>query len=256
MKTIQILNHPKYATTKIITLNKPEIKNAFNPEMIQELTETFNQLSNDSQTDLIVLKGAGNIFCAGADLNWMKSMVNYNLEQNIQDSNKLWDMFEAITFCNKPVIGVVQGAAYGGALGLMAACDQVLIHSDTQLCFSEVKLGLSPAVISAFVLKKCSDTFVRPYMMNADVFNAETALKIGLAHNIYKNENEIQVSLEKYQSLELKAVAETKKLMNSIFLSQNKTSWDEQKKSTTTVISNLRVGAEAQSRFKKFLEKK
>ena len=253
MKTLKITADSK---NKIIELNKPEIKNAFNPEMIQELTETFNQLSNDSQTELIVLKGAGNIFCAGADLNWMKSMVNYNLEQNIQDSNKLWDMFEAITFCNKPVIGVVQGAAYGGALGLMAACDQVLIQADTQLCFSEVKLGLSPAVISAFVLKKCSDTFVRPYMMNADIFNAETALNMGLAHAIYKLENEAEAAIEKYQSLELKAVAETKKLMNEIFISKNKDSWAEQKKLTTMVISQLRVSAEAQSRLKKFLEKK
>lgn len=253
MKTLKITTDSK---NKIIELNKPEIKNAFNPEMIQELTETFNQLSNDPQTELIVLKGAGNIFCAGADLNWMKSMVNYNLEQNIQDSNKLWDMFEAITFCNKPVIGVVRGAAYGGALGLMAACDQVLIQTDTQLCFSEVKLGLSPAVISAFVLKKCSDTFVRPYMMNADIFNAETALNMGLAHTIYKNDNEAQSLIQKYQLLELKAVAKTKKLMNEIFISKNKDSWAEQKKLTTMVISQLRVNTEAQSRLKKFLEKK
>ncbi len=256
MKTLQISNHPKYARTKIITLNRPEVKNAFNPDMIQELTDIFNLLSKDINTELIVLNGSGNVFCAGADLNWMKSMINFNFEENIQDSNKLWDMFEAITFCNKPVIGIIQGAAYGGALGLMAACDQVLVHQDTKLCFSEVKLGLSPAVISAFILKKCPDTFVRPYMLNAEVFTAHITLAMGLAHTIYKAENEVEVTIEKYQSLELKAVAETKKLMNDLFLIQNKTSWSEQKKSATTVISQLRVGTEAQSRFKKFLEKK
>jgi len=240
---------------KIVELNRSEIKNAFNPEMITELTDVFKKLSVDKSTRLVVLKGSGTAFCAGADLNWMKSMAQFTFEQNIQDSEKLWDMFEAIAFCEKPVVGVVHGAAFGGALGLIACCDHVIADEKTKYSFSEVKLGLSPAVISAFILRKCADAFVRPLMLNAEVFTSEKAKSIGLVHHVVTAHEEAMNLVRQYSELGIEAIAETKKLLNSIELAKNGDSWQKQKKLTTLVISERRVSSEGQSRLKSFLSK-
>ena len=239
---------------KIVELNKPQLKNAFNPEMIAEITETFKKLSADKTVRAVVLKGAGTAFCAGADLNWMKSMVDFSFEQNIKDSEKLWEMFEAIALCEAPVIGLVHGAAFGGALGLIAACDYVIADSATKYCFSEVKLGLSPAVISSFILRKCTDSQVRPYMLNAEVFDSPTAQRLGLVHTI-KNLEDGLTEVRKFSQLGLEATRETKKLLNNIEISKAGSSWATQKKLTTTVISERRMSKEGQELLKGFLNK-
>lgn len=213
---------------KIVELNKPKLKNAFNPEMIAEITETFKKLSADKAVRAVVLKGAGTAFCAGADLNWMKSMVDFSFDQNIKDSEKLWEMFEAIALCEAPVIGLIHGAAFGGALGLIAACDYVIADEATKFCFSEVKLGLSPAVISSFILRKCSDGQVRPFMLNAEVFDSKTAQRLGLVH-IIKNLDDGLTEARKFSGLGLEAIRETKKLLNSIDISKAGSSWAKQK---------------------------
>lgn len=251
---MSFLNIQDQGDIKVVELNRPQFKNAFNPEMISEITETFHQLSLDKNIRAVVLKGSGSAFCAGADLNWMKSMVDFSFEENKADSEKLWNMFEAIAFCEAPVIGLVHGAAYGGALGLIAACDYVIAEEKTQFCFSEVKLGLSPAVISAFILRKCADAFVRPYMLNAEVFDAKSAYHMGLVHLI-KNMNETDVEINKFLKLGLQAVRETKKLLNNIEKSKNENSWLLQKKLTTEVISERRMSLEGQERLKAFLQK-
>ncbi|AZZ38016.1 enoyl-CoA hydratase [Bdellovibrio sp. qaytius] len=241
-------------TIKIVELNKPELKNAFNPEMISEITEIFQKLSKDKTVRAVVLKGAGTAFCAGADLNWMKSMVDFSFEQNIKDSEKLWDMFEAIALCEAPVIGLVHGAAFGGALGLIAACDYVIADEATKYCFSEVKLGLSPAVISSFILRKCADSQVRPYMLNAEIFDSHTAQRLGLVH-VIKNIEDGLTEARKFSNLGLEAIRETKKLLNNIEISKYGSSWATQKKLTTTVISERRMSKEGQERLKGFLNK-
>lgn len=254
MKNITITSDSQDSTIKIVELNKPELKNAFNPEMISEITEAFKQLSQDKSVRAVILKGAGTAFCAGADLNWMKSMVDFSFEQNIKDSEKLWEMFEAIAFCEAPVIGLVHGAAFGGALGLIAACDYVIADEATKYCFSEVRLGLSPAVISSFILRKCADAQVRPYMLNAEVFDSVTAQRMGLVHMI-KNVNECLAETRKFSALGIEAIRETKKLLNNIEKSKSEKSWAEQKKLTTTVISERRMSKEGQERLKAFLNK-
>lgn len=252
---LNIQNDTTDSSIKIVELNRPEVKNAFNPEMIGEITEAFKKLSNDKSVRLIVLKGAGTAFCAGADLNWMKSMVDFSFEQNIQDSEKLWEMFEAIAFCEVPVVGVVHGAAFGGALGLIACCDHVIAEEGTKFCFSEVRLGLSPAVISSFILRKCADAVVRPYMLNAEVFDATTAHRLGLVHAIKGNIHPWPEDVRKYSGLGIEAIRETKKLLNEIEKSKNQKSWAEQKKLTTKVISERRMSKEGQDRLKAFLKK-
>lgn len=241
---------------KLLTLNRPEVKNAFNPEMISEITAFFQNINTDLNSEknikAVMIKGEGNIFCAGADLNWMKEMVNYSFEQNVQDSEKLWDMFEAIKNCELPVIAKVQGSVFGGALGILACADYVFATENTKFCFSEVKLGLAPAVISSFVLRKCSDALIRPLMLSAEVFDAPAAETVGLVHRRFHSEVADGMILEYFEDNGIEAMRETKKLLNQI----STASWAEQKKLTTTVISQRRTSAEAQERLKKFLDKK
>lgn len=251
---IRISSDLNDSSIKIVELNRPELKNAFNPQMISEITETFQKISQDKSARAVILQGAGTVFCAGADLNWMKSMVDFSFEQNIKDSEKLWDMFEAIALCEAPVIGLIHGAAFGGALGLIAACDYVIADEATKFCFSEVRLGLSPAVISSFILRKCSDSHVRPFMLNAEVFDAFIAQRLGLIHQIKNLENGL-TEAQKFSNLGLEALRETKKLLNNIESSKAGSSWATQKKLTTTVISERRMSTEGQERLKSFLNK-
>ncbi len=237
-----------------LILNRPEVKNAFNPKMISELKLFFNTISDHEFVHSVILTGAGSAFCAGADLNWMKSMVDFSFDENLEDSKNLWDMFEAMSFCPVPILGWAHGAVYGGALGLLACCDEVVVHENTQFCFSEVRLGLSPAIISAFILRKCVDSFVRPYMLNAKVFNANEAINMGLAHSIDSHFS-IEAGVLKYKTLGPQAIRSTKILLNNLERVKNQQHWQEFKKLTTHLISERRMSDEGQLRLKSFLKK-
>ncbi len=236
---------------QMISLNRPAVKNAFHPGMIQELTDLFVELNKNKTIRAILLKGEGTAFCAGADLNWMKEMVHFSFAENKKDSEKLWQMFEAIAFCEVPVIGCVHGAVFGGALGLVACCDYVFAEAGTKFCFSEVKLGLSPAVISSFIRRKVSDGFARSLMLSAEVFSAEKAQMCGLVHSLFEGAFEPWQMSQKFSAHGLEALRETKKLLNSL----TNLNWSEQKNLTTTVISERRISAEGQARLNDFLSK-
>ncbi len=249
---IKIENYSGDEFIKILTLNRPEVKNAFHPEMISEITHFFQNENFLNKTKLIILKGEGSSFCAGADLNWMKDMAQFSYEENIEDSTKLWNMFESIQSCQIPVICIAQGAVFGGGLGLLACSDYVFVDEKTQYCFSEVKLGLAPAIISGFISQKISDAFVRPLMISGEVFNSQVAIKIGLAQQTFAEPIDLSVVVKKFSGNGIEAMKETKKLLNLIF---NKTNKDELKKNCTKVISERRVSAEGQSRIKAYLNK-
>jgi methylglutaconyl-CoA hydratase len=253
MKYLKIESLPTDEQIKIVKLNRPETKNAFHPEMIAEITDTFQKYKNQTSLKSVVLIGEGTAFCAGADLNWMKEMVNYSFEKNIQDSEKLWDMFETIRQCDVPVIGIAHGAVYGGAIGLLACCDYVLAEEETRFCFSEVKLGLSPAVISSFILRKTTDALVRPYMISAEVFSSHTALHMGLVNRLIGEFETWQSEIKTFSGNGLVAMKETKKLLNKL---SSGVPLVEQKKLTTKLISELRISPEGQERLKKFVQKK
>ena len=140
------VSQEKNVTT--IFLNRLDVHNAMNETLMKELTDCFKKLEEDKDTRIIILTGNGKSFCAGADLNWMKSMVNYSKEENIKDSNLLLELYEAIYSCSKPTIAKVTGHAFGGGIGLFAACDIAIALPDCKFAFSEVKLGIIPAVIS------------------------------------------------------------------------------------------------------------
>ncbi len=236
----------------IVTLNRPEVKNAFDPAMIEEITLLFKSLNKEESLQAIILKGEGSVFCSGADLNWMKSMVNYNLDENKTDSRKLWDMFAAVRNCQYPVIGKAHGAVFGGALGLLACCDYVMAEENTKFCFSEVKLGLSPAVISSFIIQKCADAFVRPLMLSGEVFSTADAQRIGLVFSSYKGDITVQEIIQKFSNNGAYAMIATKLLLNTLSEMPQQQGHIQL---TTETISKLRISEDAQARLKVFLNK-
>jgi methylglutaconyl-CoA hydratase len=164
-----------------ITLARPETRNAFDAVLITELSEAFVDVGTSRA---VVLSGDGASFCAGADIEWMRASVDLDLEANVADANALRRMFEAIDRCPAPVVAVVHGHAFGGGVGLVACADIALAERRTAFAFSEVKLGIVPAVISPFALRKLGESAARRYFVTGERFDAETALRIGLVHEV------------------------------------------------------------------------
>jgi methylglutaconyl-CoA hydratase len=236
---------------RIVTLNRADSRNAFHPPMIAELTAVFREVNQSDKVRAVLIKGDGQVFCAGADLNWMQEMVKYTHEQNVADSERLWDMFEAIRTCSAPVIVKAQGAVYGGGLGILASADYIYAAESTKFCFSEVKLGLVPAVISSFILRKCPDALVRPLMLSGEVFDAPTAEVMGLVHHRFFSNVPDEDIFETFGSSGLEALRATKNLLNR----SPSVPWSEQRKFTSEIIAARRTSPEGQARLIEFLKK-
>jgi methylglutaconyl-CoA hydratase len=171
-------------TIATVTLNRPEVRNAFNEQAIAELTAAFTALGQVDGIRAIVLASNGTAYCAGADLNWMKKMAGYSEDENRADAMQLANMLRTIYACPKPVVAKVHGDCFGGGVGLVAACDIAIAADDAHFCLSEVKLGLIPATISPYVIKAMGENAARRYFLTAERFNAREALRIGLVHDI------------------------------------------------------------------------
>lgn len=167
-----------------VTMDRPALHNAFDETLIAELTETFRALDRDDRARLVVLTGAGKSFSAGGDLNWMRRMADYSMAENVRDAEGLGGLMSSLDTLNKPTVGLVNGAAYGGGVGLAACCDIVIAAANARFCLSEVKLGLIPAVISPYVVSAMGARAARRYFLTAEVFDAETARRIGLVHEV------------------------------------------------------------------------
>lgn len=167
-----------------VTLNRPDVRNAFNEATIAELTQAFSALGADESVRAIVLAANGPAFCAGADLNWMKKMADYTPAENHADAMQLATMLRTIYECPQAVLARVQGDCYAGGMGLVAACDIVVAVDEAQFCLSEVKLGLIPATIAPYVIKAMGEQAARRYFLTAERFTAATALHIGFAHEV------------------------------------------------------------------------
>ena len=167
-----------------VTLNRPDLRNAFNEGAIAELARVFDELGRNDAVRAIVLAANGPSFCAGADLNWMKKMAGYSHDENEADAMRLADMLRTIYLCPKPVVARVQGDCYAGGMGLVAACDIVVASETAGFCLSEVKLGLIPATISPYVIKAMGEQAARRYFITAERFDAAEAQRIGVAHAV------------------------------------------------------------------------
>lgn len=167
-----------------VTLNRPEVRNAFNDEVIAELTAVFLELGKRDEVRAIVLAANGLSFCAGADLNWMKRMAGYSREENLADAAGLARMLEVIWACPKPTVAKVQGDAYAGGMGLVAACDMAVAVDGANFCLSEVKIGLIPATISPYVIRAMGTRASHRYFLTAERFDAREAHRIGFVHEV------------------------------------------------------------------------
>ncbi len=165
-----------------VTLNRPDVRNAFNETVIAELTQAFSQLGQDPALRAIVLAAEGKAFCAGADLNWMKAMAGYSWDENHADASRLADMLWTIYSCPLPVIARVQGDVYAGGVGLVAVCDVVVAVESAGFCLSEAKLGLLPATIGPYVVRALGEQASRRYFVTAERFSTAEAHRLGLVH--------------------------------------------------------------------------
>ena len=163
-----------------VTLDRPEVRNAFDDALIASLRKAFLEIERNSSVRVVVLAGNGTAFCAGADLNWMKRMAKYGHDENLADARALAEMLAALDRLPQPTIARVHGPAFAGGTGLVAACDMAIGTPQAKFCFSEAKLGLSPATISPYVLRAIGERAARRYFLSAEVFDAEEALRIGM----------------------------------------------------------------------------
>jgi len=163
-----------------VTLDRPEIRNAFDDALIRELQAAFERLESDKAVRAVVLAGSGPAFCAGADLNWMKRMAGYGYDENLADAQALATMLATLDRMPKPTIARVHGPAFAGGTGLVAACDIAVGTPEAKFCFSEAKLGLSPATISPYVIRAIGERMAQRYFLTAEVFEAQEALRIGM----------------------------------------------------------------------------
>jgi len=251
--TLDITVTDKVAT---ITLNRPDVRNAFNEASIADLTMAFDEAGQDADIRAIVLAANGTAFCAGADLNWMKKMAGYSQLENEADAMRLADMLRTIYFSPKPVIAKVQGDCYAGGMGLVAACDIVVASDAANFCLSEVKLGLIPATISPYVIKAMGDQASRRYFLTAERFDAREAHRLGLAHEVVPVEQLDAKVAEIVKALvhnSPNAVREAKKLVRDV---AGLPIDDVLLADTAGRIANIRASSEGKEGVASFLEKR
>ena len=239
-----------------VTLNRPEIRNAFDDTLIAGLTRALRELDADASVRAVVLSGAGPAFCAGADLNWMKRMAGYGYDQNLDDARALAKMLKTLDRMAKPTLARVHGPAFAGGVGLVAACDIAIGTPDAKFCLSEAKLGLSPATISPYVVRAIGERMARRYFLSAEVFDAEEAYRVGLLSGVSASEKldaEIGKILEHLLAGGPAALAKIKDLIRVV--SSGRVD-DAMIDDTAKRIAEIRVTAEGKEGIAAFLEKR
>ena len=238
-----------------VVLARPDVRNAFNAEVISELHDTFGRITAADDVRAAVLSGEGKVFCGGADVNWMRSSLDLSFDENVADAERMSDMYRAIDNCPKPVIGRVHGAALGGGAGLAAVCDVVIASDDAIFGFTEVKLGIIPATISPFVLAKIGASHARALFLTGERFAAEHAQRIGLVHEVVplgELDSAVDRRLAELQSAGPSAVAAAKLTIRRVLDS----SYDESRAVTTQAIARQRISPEGQEGLRAFLERR
>jgi len=240
-----------------VTLFRADVHNAFNDDLIWELNNAFLTLGHNEEVRAIVLTGAGKSFSAGADLNWMKAAAGYTEEQNMRDALRLSEMLSTLNTCPKPTIAIVNGAAFGGGVGLAACCDIAIAVDCAKFSLSEVKLGLTPATISPYVIAAIGERAARRYFLTAERFSAKEALRIGLVHKTTASLQEAfslaHIFIKNLLEGAPQAHAEAKGLIAAVV---GKEITDELRTDTARRIAKRRVSAEGTEGLTAFLEKR
>lgn len=256
MKEYQTLLVEEKDEVAVIWLNIPDKHNALDPVLIGEIIDAFESLNEREDVRIIVLRGKGKSFCAGANLNYMKGIAEYGYQENYEDSLVLAKCFNTIYTCNKPTIAIVHGAAIGGANGLLAACDFVFCEENTKFAFSEVKLGITPATISPYVVKRVGEYGARDLMLTGRRFLGIEAEKYNLVNKSLPGD-ELEAYVEKMISYLKtsgpKAMEACKRLIYDI---SNTLSFEDSIDYTARMIAELRASEEGQEGMASFLEKR
>lgn len=238
-----------------MALARPDTRNALNAGLIEELRSCMEELAEDGNVRVVVLTGEGGFFCAGADIGYMRDTASFSYEENLEDARRLAAMFGAVDGCPKPIVARIQSAAIGGGVGLVAAADVAVAQEGTVFAFSEVRLGISPATIAPFVVRKIGHSQVRALFLTGERFDAARAQAIGLLHEVASEEDLDAVVQEKVEGLLLggpEALAATKALLREL----RDAVPSEVTEITARRIAELRTGEEGQEGLGAFLEKR
>jgi len=255
MSNYDTIRYKVEANVAYIDFCRPEVHNAFNDKLIYELTDLFGMLDRDDSLRAVVLSGEGKSFCAGADLNWMKRVINQSFEENLKESNALADLFAMIYNFKCPVIGKINGAAIGGGVGFVAVCDIAIAAESAKFSFSEVKIGVVPACIGPYVIKKIGEGKAREFFITGERMKAKKAHKIGLINEYVEDkdlDNAVAELVKMIMSSGPHAVTMAKTLVSAV-PGMNE---EQYKPYTAEMIAKLRVSDEGQEGMSAFLEKR
>jgi len=251
-KTILIDLEPPVAR---IILNRPEVHNAFNAAMIRELTSALEEIKNRTEIRVLVLTGQGKSFCAGADLNWMRDIINYSFEENLRESRELADLMYQLDELPLPTIARINGATIGGGNGFHAACDIAIASEEAIFSLSEVKIGLIPAVISPYVIRRIGESRARQYFLTGERISAKRAEEIGLVHRVVPAlslDEAVAETIKMLLSSGPQAIRRSKEIIQKV----PRMSLEEAREYTARIIAELRISPEGQEGMAAFLEKR
>lgn len=255
MKAYQTIAFEQKDNLGIVYLNRPEKHNAFNDVMIAELTDCFKAVGSMEAVRVVVLRGKGPSFCAGADINYMKGIAGFGYQENFEDGKKLARLFDTVYRCPKPTLALVHGSAFGGANGLLASCDIVIAEENTTFAFSEVKIGIAPATIGPYVLKRIGEFGGKDLMMTGRRFKGNEAERYGLINRSVAQdefENVVGEYLKQLMTAAPQAVKTTKEMIGKLINEQ----MDDPAQYTADIIAKLRASEEGQEGMTAFLEKR
>ncbi len=255
-ESVVLLNRRAAGVTEVV-LNRPEKRNAFDDIIIQQLISALEEVNADNTTHIVILRSEGKHFSAGADLGWMRRMADNSRQENLDDARQLARLMETLNNLDKPVIGLVQGAAYGGAVGLAACCDMVIATEKSSFCLSEVKLGLIPAVISPYVVRAIGERQARRYFISAEVFTAREAEHYGLVHMVCDDLDAMERRCDELlRQLAGNGPEAMKAAKDLVFAVSHKLISDDVIEDTAQRIADIRVSAEGQEGLSAFLNKR
>lgn len=239
-----------------VILNRPRNHNALTPEMIVELRDIFNQLGSDDGVRVIILRGRGRSFCAGADLGSMRAAAEFTFDENVADGQAIFDLMAAVDSCPKAVVAAVKGAAIGGGAGLVSCCDVTVAVSDTIFAFSEVRLGLAPAVISPFVVAKIGAGAARELFLTGERFTAQRARRDGLVQHVVDDEAALEATVEERVGQLLQAAPGAQAAVKGLIHELGLRPHGELRAYTSELIARRRASEEGREGMSAFLEKR
>lgn len=238
-----------------IILNRPEIHNAFDDFMISELHTVLDRIEKDSGIRVIVITGAGESFCAGADLNWMKRVKDWSYERNYEDAFRVAELMEKIYKFPKPVITRVNGATIGGGTGIVAASDIAIASENAIFGLAEVKIGLVPSVISPYLIKRCGERVCREIFLTGERISARKALEFGLVNYVVSKE-ELDKKVEEITNMLLSSGPNAIRICKELIKKVSETPLTEVKSYTADIIAKIRISEEGQEGISSFLERR